>query len=241
MSILNAAVASTFKECAERLKEILKKKSNRDEAIMELVREISKETKAIRFEGNGYSQEWKTEAKKRGLPILNTTPEALKVFTNKKSTQFLVDTKVLSQEEIASRFHINVERYVKTLDIEFMTLHELVKGFVIPAVEKQIIQIGSSHSLMKSPGLKKVHKSRLDELEKNFTEILKNLEAFEKVVTKSQALHDEVAKMDMFVAQVVPAAEKLRVACDLAETLVSDEFWTLPKYREMLFSNTLTT
>ncbi len=207
---------------------------------MELVKEISKETKAIRFEGNGYSPEWRNEAKKRGLPILNTTPEALKVFNNKKATQFLVDTKVLSQEEIASRYHINVERYVKTLDIEFMTLTELVKGFVVPAVEKQIIQIGNAHSFMKSAPLKKAHKGRLDELETTFSDIMKTLEGFEKVLNKSQSLQDEVARMDLIVGQVVPAAEKLRAACDLAETLVSDEFWTLPKYREMLFSNTLT-
>ena len=202
--------------------------------------EICKETKAIRFEGNGYSQEWRTEAKKRGLPILNTTPEALKVFNNKKATQFLVDTKVLSQEEIASRFHINVERYVKTLDIEFMTLAELVKGFVIPSVEKQLIQVSNANSSIKAATLKKTHKSRQDELEKTFSDILKNLESFEKVMSKSMALHDEIARMDLIVSQVVPAAEKLRTACDLAETLVSDEFWTLPKYREMLFSNTLT-
>jgi glutamine synthetase len=240
MSVLNAAVASSFKASAERLKELLKKKGNRDEAIIELVKEICKETKAIRFEGNGYSQEWRTEAKKRGLPILNTTPAALKVFNDKKATQFLVDTKVLSQEEIASRFHINVERYVKTLDIEFMTLAELVKGFVIPAVEKQLIQIGNVQTAIKSAGLKKSHKARLDELEKNFSDILKNLDSFEKVMNKSVGLHDEVARMDLIVSQVVPAAEKLRTACDLAETLVSDEYWTLPKYREMLFSNTLT-
>ncbi len=240
MSILNSAVASTFKASSARLKEIMKKKTNRDEAIMEFVKEIAIETKAIRFEGNGYSKEWRAEAKKRGLPILNTTPEALKVFNNKKATQFLVDTKVLSAEEIASRFHINVERYVKTLDIENMTLAELVKGSVIPAVEKQLIQAGNAHAVLKSATLKKAHKSRFEELEKTFADILKNLETFEKLLGKSQALHDEVARMDLIVSQVVPAAEKLRAACDYAETQVSDEFWSLPKYREMLFSNTLT-
>lgn len=240
MSILNSAVASTFKASTARLKEIMKKKTNRDEAIMELVKEIGIETKAIRFEGNGYSKEWRAEAKKRGLPILNTTPEALKVFNDKKATQFLVDTKVLSAEEISSRFHINVERYIKTLDIENMTLAELVKGAVIPAVEKQLIQAGHAHAVLKSASLKKAHKSRLDELEKTFGDILKNLESFEKVLEKSQNVHDEVARMDLIVSQVVPAAEKLRTACDYAETQVSDEFWSLPKYREMLFSNTLT-
>lgn len=240
MSILNSAVAATFKATAEKLKELLKKKSNRDEAIMELVRGIFVETKAIRFEGNGYSQEWRTEAKKRGLPILNTTPEALKVFNDKKATQFLVDTKVLSLEEISSRYHINVERYIKTLDIEFMTLAELVKGFVIPAVEKQLIQVGNAHDSIKLPLLKKFHKNRLGELEKTFSDILKNLESFDEILEKSQKIQDETARMDQIVSQCVPAAEKLRAACDFAETIVSDEFWTLPKYREMLFSNTLT-
>jgi glutamine synthetase len=240
MSILNAAVAATFSSSAERLKTIMQKTTNRDEAIIEFVREICKETKAIRFEGNGYSEEWREEAKKRGLPVLNTTPEALKVLNDEKATQFLVDTKVLSTEEIASRFHINVERYVKTLDIEFMTLMELVKGFVIPAVEKQIIQTGNARIAMASDSLKKSHQVRADVLEKTFADILNNLENLEKVMAKSQGSQDEVIRMDFIVSQMVPAAQKLREACDFAETLVSDEFWTLPKYREMLFSNTLT-
>ncbi len=241
MSILNAAVASSFKECTARLQELLKKKgSSRDEAVIELVREICKETKSIRFEGNGYSQEWRDEAKKRGLPILNTTPDALRVLTNKKATQFLVDTNVLSPEEIESRYHINVERYVKTLDIEFMTLAELIKGYVIPSVEKQLIQSHSAYEAIKSAALKKSWKVRLDELEKTFSDILKNLEVFEKHLKKSHGLEIEEDKMQLIVTQIVASAEKLRSVCDHAETLVADEFWNLPKYREMLFSNTLT-
>ncbi|MFN9068828.1 MAG: glutamine synthetase type III, partial [Bdellovibrionales bacterium] len=144
MSILNAAVASTFKNCTAQLKDLLKKKSTRDEAVMEMIRLISKETKAIRFEGNGYSQEWRNEAKKRGLPILNTSAEALSVLHDKKATQFLVDMHVLSGEEIQSRYHINVERYIKTLDIEFDTLTELTQTFVIPSLEKQLVQLSAS-------------------------------------------------------------------------------------------------
>ena len=102
MSFLNAAVAASFRESTAELKDLLKKKK-RDEAVMEFIRKVVKETKAIRFAGNGYSAEWRAEAKKRGLPILNTTPEALEVLTDKKLTQFLVDTKVLTKEEIDSR------------------------------------------------------------------------------------------------------------------------------------------
>jgi len=240
MAVLNAAVAASFKAAAERLKELMKKKGSRDEAVMEVVREICKETKDIRFSGNGYSKEWRAEAKKRGLPILNTTADALDVMRDKKSTQFLVDTKVLSAEEIASRYHINVERYVKTLDIEFDTLVELVKGHVIPSLEKQLIQIGSAHSALNSAALKKLHKARQDEIEEVLAAVLSGMNSFTKTLEKSRGIHDESKRMNDIVDNVVPAANTLRAAADRAETLVADDLWTLPKYREILFSNTLT-
>lgn len=240
MSVLNAAVASSFRACTTRLKELLKKKGSRDEAVMEMIREICKETRSIRFEGNGYSKEWRAEAKKRGLPILNTTADALEVMKNKKSTQFLVDMKVLSAEEIASRYHINVERYVKTLDIEFDTLVEMVKGHVVPSLEKQLIQMGAATEAMKSPALKKLHKARQDEVESVLADILSAMNKLEKLLDKSHAIGDEAKRMWDIVENLVPASQDLRKAADFAERMVADELWTLPKYREMLFSNTLT-
>ncbi|MFN8846224.1 MAG: glutamine synthetase III, partial [Bdellovibrionales bacterium] len=239
MSILNAAVASTFKNCTAQLKDLLKKKSTRDEAVMEMIRLISKETKAIRFEGNGYSQEWRNEAKKRGLPILNTSAEALSVLHDKKATQFLVDMHVLSGEEIQSRYHINVERYIKTLDIEFDTLTELTQTFVIPSLEKQLVQLSASSDGASSTGLKKLQKARKDDLEEVFTAVLSNLEKFQKLMDKSRRITDESDRMYDIVKSLSPAALQLRTACDRAETVVADELWTLPKYREMLFANTL--
>ena len=240
MSILNAAVATSFKECATKLRELMTGKSmKRDEAVMELIRDICKKTKNIRFEGNGYSQKWRDEAKKRGLPILNTSAEALSVFNNKKATQFLADTHVLSQEEITSRYHINVERYVKTLDIEFESLIELTKTFVIPSLEKQMIQLSACVDSSSTPALKKLQKSRQQALEKVFASVLENLSHFEKLLEKSHKTTDESVRMHEIVKTLSPQALELREACDLAETLVADEFWSLPKYREMLFANTL--
>jgi glutamine synthetase len=239
MSFLNAAVASSFKNCTLQLKELLKKKGTRDEAVMELIRLICKETKAVRFEGNGYSQEWRNEAKKRGLPILNTSAEALSVLHDKKATQFLVDTKVLSGEEIQSRYHINVERYIKTLDIEFDTLVELTQTFVIPSLEKQLVQISASSEGASSASLKKLQKARKDDLEEVFTAVLSHLEKFQKLLDKSRRITDESDRMFDIVKNLSPAALQLRQACDQAETAVADEHWTLPKYREMLFANTL--
>ena len=238
MSILNAAVTHSFKECTTRLKELLKKKK-RDEAVMELIRQVVKETKNIRFGGNGYSDEWKAEAKKRGLPILNTTPDALEVFKDKKKMQFLVDTNVLSHEEIQSRYHIAVERYVKTLDIEHVSLIELAETYVLPAIEKQFTVLARAHASIPSKATAKLHEGRLNALDKVLASVLTDLNKFKTLVDKSQKIHDEEKRMWDIVETLQPLSFKLRAACDEAEKLVADDLWPLPKYREMLLANTL--
>ena len=238
MSILNAAVTHSFKECTTRLKELLKKKK-RDEAVMELIRQVVKETKNIRFSGNGYSDDWKVEAKKRGLPILNTTPDALEVFKDKKKIQFLVDTNVLSHEEIQSRYHIAIERYVKTLDIEHVSLIELAETYVLPAVEKQFTVLARAHASIPSKATAKLHEGRLNALDKVLAQLLTELNKFKTLVEKSQKIHDEEKRMWDIVETLQPLSFKLRAACDEAEKLVADDLWPLPKYREMLLANTL--
>ncbi|MBC7742561.1 MAG: glutamine synthetase III [Bdellovibrionaceae bacterium] len=238
MSFLNAAVAASFAESSEQLKDLLKKKK-RDEAVMELIRLIVKETKAIRFSGNGYSDEWKAEAKKRGLPILNTTPDALEVLKDKKATQFLIDMKVLSKEEIDSRYHIAVERYVKTLDIEHTSLLELTSTYIVPALEKHMEQLGAAHESMSFAALKKSHKVRMAEFEEVFADVLARYEAFKNKVEKSRKGHDENKRMWEIMEDLQPASFKLRDAVDAAELLVADELWPLPKYREMLLAHNL--
>ncbi|MEK6628501.1 MAG: glutamine synthetase III [Bdellovibrionota bacterium] len=238
MSFLNAAVAASFRESTIELKDLLKKKK-RDEAVMELIRKIVKETKTIRFSGNGYSDEWKAEAKKRGLPILNTTPEALEVLKDKKLTQFLVDTKVLSKEEIDSRYHIAVERYVKTLDIEHSSLLELTSTYIIPTLEKQMEQLGAAHESMTSPALKKQHKNRITEFEEVFADVLSTFATFRTKVEKSRKGMDENKRMWEIMEELQPASFKLRDAVDASELLVSNELWPLPKYREMLLAHNL--
>ncbi len=239
MSILNAAVAESFKECADELQKLLKTKGSRDEAVIELIRAIVKDTKAVRFEGNGYSEEWKNEAKKRGLPILSSSAEALEVFKDEKATKFLINQKVLSQEELNSRYHINVERYVKTLEIELNTLMELISSHVVPAVERQITFLSQTHQGLTSAGLKKIHLERTKNIEGVLESILNGHSDLGEVMEKVHSQNDETAKMRMLTSQAQPLALKLREASDKAEQLIADELWPLPKYREMLFTNTL--
>ncbi len=240
MTILNAAVAYSFTRSTVLLREMLKAKPNRDQAVMDFIRETVKKSKNIRFDGNGYSDEWKVEAKKRGLPILNTTVDALAVMKDKKATQFLVETKVFTAEELVSRYHINVERYIKTLDLEHDTLIELVQSYILPALEKQSLHFERTQKSIESAGLKKANGRRKAEFEETFESVLTSLEDFNEKVAKARQQHNEEQRMKEIVTVLQPAAEKLRKACDHAETLVANDLWPLPKYREMLLSNSLT-
>lgn len=237
VSILNAAVAESFKDATKRLKELITKKKNRDEAVMDLIKELTLAHKTIRFEGNNYSEEWKKEATKRSLPILNTTAEALEVLNQEKATEFLVSTKVLTRPEIQSRYHIAVERYNKTLEIELRALCELARGFIIPALENQIKNSGDTLKIIQTPGTKTLQGKRLTQMEEILGSLLKGLEELTLNLEQLTEKGSEADIMKLIATQLSPQAVRLRRACDEAETLISDAIWPLPKYREMLFLN----
>lgn len=239
MTFLNAAVSATFREASEKLKALIKQKGSRDEAVMELTREYALASKKVRYDGNGYSQEWRDEAAKRGLPVLNSTAEALEVFKQKKATDFLTAENVLSSEEITSRYHIMIERYIKTIDIEIDTLLELVQTYVVPTVEKQLVVLHQTHQSLTMASLKTKHTARMMSLQNTLDQILGRQEELVKLVNETQGLHDESLRMKKIASEVQPLSFKLREACDAAEKLVADELWPLPKYREMLFTNSL--
>lgn len=237
VSILNAAVAESFRDATKRLKELITKKKNRDEAVMDLIKELTLAHKTIRFEGNNYSEEWKKEATKRSLPILNTTAEALEVLNQEKATEFLVSTKVLTRPEIQSRYHIAVERYNKTLEIELRALCELARGFIIPALENQIRNSGDTLKIIQTPGTKTLQGKRLTQMEEILGSLLKGLEELTLNLEQLTEKGSEADIMKLIATQLSPQAVRLRRACDEAETLISDAIWPLPKYREMLFLN----
>lgn len=239
VSILNAAVSESFKQAAVRLKELLGQKLSRDEAVMQLTCMLLKESRNIRFEGNNYSTEWREEAKRRGLPILENSYTALKVLKDHKAVQFLSDAKVLTDEEIHARYHILVERHVKTLMIEINTLTELTRSHVIPALEAQITETSQVGAQFTSAIAKKAHVGRLAEMEDAYGAVITHLGEVEKVFAEIDGLEDIEKQMQLIVEKINPMVNKLRDACDKTETLVGTDLWKLPKYREMLFTNTL--
>lgn len=237
VSILNAAVADSFTKSTKQLAALLGKTSKRDEAVLEFIKDIIVETKRVRFEGDGYSQEWRDEAKKRGLPILSNTAEAMKIYKTPASTKFLVEQKVLTEAELGSRFHISLERFIKTLMIEMSMLDEITTTYVVPALEKQLSVSQSVLRDATTTGLKTQYKIRVTELESVLETVLSTQNELRTSLDKVAEIHDELEKTQKIQTDLVPLRDTLRKACDTAETLVADELWALPKYREMLFTH----
>jgi glutamine synthetase len=238
MTVLTAAAAHALDEMTERLKKKLNADpKHRDQAVVDLLREVFTETAAVRFEGNGYSDDWKTEAAQRGLPNLADTPAALAAAMKPEHHSFLVSTGVLSQLEVDARFNVSAERYIKQVTLEAETLIDLVNTSVIPAVERQLSVTGSAWRVM-SEAAGSLKGSAYG---KRVSALAEGLESLQDGVARMQALlaglhhGDELAACRTLGGKMRPLMHEVRAAADQLESLVDDTYWPLPKYREMLF------
>ena len=235
--LLNAAVAETIGEITTELKAELKKTKKVEDAVLKIVRRVFKETAAIRFEGNNYSEEWVKEAAKRGLPNLRRTPEALKQLVAKQSRQMLTKLGIFSEEEIDSRYHVRLERYVKDMLIELHTLRETVDTMVLPAALQYVGSLATSAAQAKAAGI-----SVIPQLEPANT-VGKSIQALQaaratlgKAIDKAEGMHEELEEQAEFLTREgAEAMAAVRTICDSLEVSIDDELWPLPKYREMLF------
>jgi glutamine synthetase len=235
MACLNAAVAEAMSDICAQIKQ-RSASGDRDKAILEIVRETVIATEAIRFEGNGYSAEWVVEAERRGLAHLRNTPEALTAYGYPSTKALFVEQKVLTEGELQMRHHINVERYLKKVDIEVDTMRTLVDSYVAPAVSLYLSDMAeAAANLAKLSG---VEKGPTENLVKKTADLLKELtekrSAMESAFQASATAGEEVRAKAM-AEKILPAMFALRDVCDRLESVVGNGYWPLPKYREMLF------
>lgn len=238
ITALNSAAAAALAEMSERLKKKLDVKgASRDQAVAELLREVFAETAAVRFEGNGYSDEWKAEAARRGLPNLADTPAALAAMRELKADRFLVDMGVFSEAEAEARFNVAIERYLKQVTLEAETLAEMVTTLVVPAAERQLAITISAWNAFAQSGARResAHTRRVAALGESLEAALAGVEALQRKLAEIHGTHDELKACQRLGAEVRPLMQELRATADRLETLVGDELWPLPKYREMLF------
>ncbi|GJG86802.1 glutamine synthetase [Gemmatimonadetes bacterium T265] len=240
--LLNAAVAEAVSDLTTKLRAELARRgaSNGgeiDDAVLAVVRESFKASGAIRFEGNGYADAWVTEAEGRGLLNLRRTPEALQQLTTEQTKTLFADTGILSAEELQSRYHVRVERYVKDMLIELHTLAEVVDTLVLPAGYGYANALARGAAHAKEAGITRVPQAAAADRVGGMIEALESARAtLAQVTARAEGGHgDEDATARLLTSEGADAMAAVRAASDALELVVPDEQWPLPKYREMLF------
>ncbi|MEM7786538.1 MAG: glutamine synthetase III [Bacteroidota bacterium] len=238
LTVLNTIVAEAVDDLATKLEGKLGKKRSKkavEKAVQEVLTDSIREHTKIVFNGDGYSDEWHTEAvKDRGLLNLKTTPEALATLTDAKNVALFERYDVLSEAELESRKEILEEQYALTINVEAATTESIAKTMALPAAVRYLQDLGEAAEAVEDLGLdvsgtKETAKSVVDQV----NALRKALAALAKARTAAHKAKDEAKAMK---DKVIPAMTKVRAACDALEQEVPSDLWPLPTYREMLFT-----
>ncbi|MCX6307137.1 MAG: glutamine synthetase III [Bacteroidetes bacterium] len=243
MIVLNLIVADQLRKFKIEVDALIAKKMGKEDALFQVIKKYSKESKKIRFEGNNYSVEWVKEAAKRGMSNRKTTPEALQAFVDKKTTDLFERNNVLSKRELMARHEIGLENYTKKIQIESRVLGDLAGNHIIPvAIRYQNTLIENVKGLKQVLDLKTYGKLSQNQME-TITEISEHVDKIKTYVNEmidarkaANLLHEPDEKAFAYCDKVLPFFEKIRSHADKLELLVDDELWPLPKYRELLFT-----
>ena len=241
MTVLNSIVAKQlieFKKSVDLL--IEEKKMKKDDAIFNVLREYVKDSKRIRFEGDGYGKAWEIEAKKRGLSNHRSTPEALKAKVSEKTIALYEELNIMSRVEIEARYEIKVEEYSMRIQIEGRVLGDIARNHVIPtAIKYQNILIKNVQGLKNIYGsdFKRLSVEQLKLIEKISEHIGKiNMGITDMIEERKKAnkINSTEKCAEAYCNKVKPYFDQIRYHCDKLELLVDDELWPLSKYREMI-------
>jgi glutamine synthetase len=237
VTLLNAAVAESIGEITTQLRSELKKTKQVNDAVMKVVRAAFAETASVRFEGNNYSDEWVVEAERRGLPNVRRTPESLAQLITKPARALFTKLGILSTEELESRYHVRLERYAKDMLIELHTMHQIVDTQVLPACYAYHGMLADCVFKATSAGMTPVPQMAAGNRVGALIETLRTRRGeLEALIAKAESMHDRVERQATFLtADGAECMEATRSAVDALEVIVGDEFWPLPRYREILF------
>ena len=233
--MLNAAMAETLKEFSDRLEGV----SDFESALHDLIKETIKAHKRIIFNGNGYDDAWIKEAtEKRGLLNLRTTPDALATVLEKKNVEMLTSLKIFSEAEIRSRYEICLENYCKTVNIEGLTMVDMARKEILPAVEAYLGNLSGTVAAKTAavPGLAcKYEKDLISKLSKLADEISDAASSLDTTLIRLKAIPDVTDAAYVIRDVVLQKMAELRVVCDEAESITADKYWPFPTYGDLLF------
>ncbi len=232
--ILNTAVAHVFAQFADRLEAA----DNFDAELAVLLRETFTAHERILFNGNGYSEEWKKEAARRGLLNLATSPEAFDCFDADKNLSLFTQRGIMSEAEVRSRKEILFENYAKTVNIEALTMIEMAERELLPGVENYVAKLAEVAVNKRKLGYipTKVEDRQLIALTAGMEKAYDALQSLKDADAEAIAhTGDAKALAEAYCQKVVPAMAKLRKEVDLLETMTSSEFWPVPTYADLMF------
>jgi glutamine synthetase len=224
-TILNTAVADSLQELADELEKL---PHGDFDGLAKILSGIARANKQVLFEGNGYSEEWHAEAARRGLPNNRTTVDALPALSSAKAKEVFSRLGILSERELEARAEIQWERYVKVQNIEANTSLDIARTLILPAAVRYLGVLSGAGA---SKGVGSIV-TRVAGLTDDLVAAIDLLEKAQRAAGKAKSVHAEARA---FAEKVIPAQNALRDVADELETLVADDLWPLPKYRELLF------
>jgi len=242
MTALNVAVAAQLIEFKKEVDVRIKKGATKEKAIFEVIKEYIIESKDIRFDGNNYSDEWKVEAKKRGLDCETSVPKIFNAYTTPESIALFTSTKVLSEKELHARNEVKWETYTKKIQIEARVLGDLAINHIIPIATRyqsllldNVMKIKSIYPEDQASELSALDKSLVEDIAKHVATIKKSVDDMVDARRVANHIDDAYDKAIAYHDKVLPYFDTIRYHADKLELIVDDEMWTLPKYRELLF------
>ena len=242
MIALNAAMAEALVSFRQRVDALMANGESKVSAIIDILREDIKTCKPIRFDGNGYSEEWVEEARRRGLDTERSCPLVFERYLDPASVELFESTKVMTKKELEARNEVKWETYVKTVQIEARVLGDLSMNHIIPVsthYQSQLIRnVQAMKSIFSTEKAERLSSRNLKLIE----EIAERTERIESYVDElvecrrvANRIEDIHQRAIAYYDEVNPKMEAIRNEIDNLEMIVEDGLWTLPKYREMLF------
>jgi glutamine synthetase len=243
MATLNTAVAAQLIDFKAKVDAEMAAGITKEKAIFDVIKSYIKESKAIRFDGNGYSDEWKVEAAKRGLDCETSVPEIYKAYTSKSSVELYTSTGVLTEKELHARNEVKWETYTKKIQIEARVLGDLVLNHIIPIGTRyqsflldNVTKIRNVFSPEKADKLGALDTALIIEIGERIATIKSAVDDMVDIRRQINKIEHEYDKAVAYHDKVLPYFDIIRYNTDKLELIVDDEMWTLPKYREMLFT-----
>ena len=242
MIALNAAMAVQLNEFADAVEKRMAAGEDKTKAILSEVRKLIVASKAIHFDGNGYSDEWKEEAAKRGLDTETSAPLMYDAYTRPESVEMFEKSGVLSLKEIEARNEVKWETYSKKIQIESRVLGDLAINHIIPAAVRyqstlldNVYKIKQLFSGDKADTIAAIDMDNIEQISENIAAIKTKVKEMVEVRHKANRMPSEREKAIAYHDDVMPKMDEIRTHIDNLELMVDNEIWPLPKYRELLF------